>query len=78
MARGLTPLPSCPAMTRVHMAIVGALFAAAFAISNIARGDVAPGIVGGALGGVVVYLVLLRVQQHNDAARRRREQRDDR
>jgi hypothetical protein len=55
------------------MAIVGAFFAVAFAISNIARGDIAPGIVGGALGGVVVYLVLLRVQQHNAAARRRRE-----
>jgi hypothetical protein len=55
------------------MAIVGAFFAVAFAASSIARGDVAPGIVGGALGGVVVYLVLLRVQQHNAAARRRRE-----
>jgi hypothetical protein len=74
----MTALPSCPAMRRLHMGIVGAIFAVAFAISGIARGDVAPGIVGGALGGVVVYLVLLRVQQHNDAARRRREQRDDR
>jgi hypothetical protein len=55
------------------MVIVGAVFAAAFAISNIARGNAAPGIVGGALGGVLVYLVLLRVQQHNDAVRRRRE-----
>jgi hypothetical protein len=60
------------------MAIVGAVFAAAFAISNIARGDVAPGVVGGALGGVLVYLVLLRVQQHNDAMKRRREQREHR
>lgn len=57
------------------MAIVGAFFAVAFAASNIARGDIAPGIVGGALGGVLVYLVLLRVQQHNDAMRRRRERR---
>lgn len=55
------------------MAIVGAFFAVAFALSSVTRGDVAPGIVGGALGGVVVYLVLLRVQQHNAAARRRRE-----
>jgi hypothetical protein len=55
------------------MAIVGAFFAVAFAVSNIARGDVAPGIAGGATGGVLVYLVLLRVQQHNQAARRRRE-----
>jgi hypothetical protein len=54
------------------MAIVGAVFAVAFAVSNIARGDVAPGLVGGALGGVLTYMVLLRVQQHNDALKRRR------
>jgi hypothetical protein len=64
-------------MSRVHMAIVGAVFAAAFGISNIARGNVAPGIVGAALGGVLVYLVLLRVQQHNDRARRRRQRERD-
>ena len=64
-------------MRRVHMAIVGAFFAVAFAVSNIARGDVGPGILGGALGGVLVYLVLLRVQQHNDATRRRRERNAD-
>jgi hypothetical protein len=55
------------------MALVGALFGLAFAISGILRGDVAPGIVGGALGAVVVFLVLQRVQKHNDAVRRRRE-----
>jgi hypothetical protein len=55
------------------MAIVAAFFGAAFAISGIARGDVAPGLVGGALGAVLVYLVLQRVQEHNDAVRRRRE-----
>jgi hypothetical protein len=55
------------------MAIVAAFFGAAFAISGIARGDVAPGLVGGALGAVLVFLVLQRVQEHNDAARRRRE-----
>jgi hypothetical protein len=55
------------------MAIVGAFFAVAFAITNIARGDVAPGIVGGALGGVLVYVALLRVHQHHERLRRRRE-----
>jgi hypothetical protein len=55
------------------MAIVAAFFGAAFAISGIARGEVAPGLVGGALGAVLVFLVLQRVQEHNDAARRRRE-----
>jgi hypothetical protein len=57
------------------MAIVGVVFALAFAITNIARGDVAPGLVGGVLGGVLVYLVLTRVQQHNDMLRRRRRER---
>ena len=55
------------------MAIVAAFFGVAFAISGIARGDIAPGLVGGALGAVLVYLVLQRVQDHNDAVRRRRE-----
>ena len=55
------------------MGIVAAFFGAAFAISGIARGDVAPGLVGGALGAVLVYLVLQRVEEHNDAVRRRRE-----
>ena len=66
-------LTSCAVVTRTHMALVGAFFGAAFAISGIARGDVAPGLVGGALGAVLVFLVLQRVQQHNDAVRRRRE-----
>jgi hypothetical protein len=56
------------------MAIAGACFGALFAITSITRGDVAPGLVGGALGGVVVYLVLQRVQEHNETVRRRREQ----
>jgi hypothetical protein len=55
------------------MVIVGAFFGAAFAISGILRGDVAPGLVGGALGAVLVYLVLQRVSEHNAAVRRRRE-----
>jgi len=68
-----------PAVTRTQMAIVGAFFGACFAVSTVLRGDVAPGLVGGALAGVLVYLVLQRVQDHNDAVRRRRErrQRDD-
>jgi len=61
------------AVTRTQMGIVGAFFAVAFAISGILRGDVAPGLVGGLLGGAVVYLVLQRVSEHNAALRRRRE-----
>ena len=61
-----------PAVTRTQMGLVGAFFGAAFALSSILRGEVAPGLVGGALGAVVVYLVLQRVQDHNAAVRRRR------
>jgi hypothetical protein len=61
------------AVTRTHMMIVGAFFGAAFAISGIVRGDVAPGLIGGVLGAVRVYLLLQRVHEHNEAMRRRRE-----
>jgi hypothetical protein len=61
------------AVTRTQMAIVGAFFGAAFALSGVLRGDVAPGLAGGALGAVLVYLVLQRVSEHNAAVRRRRE-----
>jgi hypothetical protein len=60
-------------VTRTSTAIVAAFFGVAFAISGIARGDIGPGLVGGALGAVVVYLVLQRVQEQHEARRRRRE-----
>ena len=43
------------------MAIVGAFFAVAFALSNVARGDVAPGIVGGVLAAILFFLVMRQV-----------------
>jgi hypothetical protein len=55
------------------MLIAAVIFGAVFAVASVIRGDVAPGLVGGALGGLLLYLVLLRVQQHNDAVRRRRD-----
>jgi hypothetical protein len=61
------------AMSRTQMALIGAFFGVAFAISSILRDAVAPGLVGGVLGAAVVFLVLQRVQEHNDALRRRRE-----
>ena len=65
-----------PAVTRTQMILVGAFFGAAFALSNVLRGDVAPGLVGGALAAVLVYLVLQRVHDHNEAVKRRRERRE--
>jgi hypothetical protein len=55
------------------MLIAAVVFGAAFAIASIARGDVAPGLVGGALGGILLFLLLQRVHQHNEATKRRRE-----
>ncbi len=52
------------------MVIVGICFGIAYAVSSAIRGQVLAGIVTGAIGAVLVYLVLLRVQEHNAARRR--------
>jgi hypothetical protein len=55
------------------MVIVAAVFGVAFALNSILRGHVLPGLAAGALGAVVVFLVLGRVEERNAAVRRRRE-----
>ena len=55
------------------MAVVAVLFGVAYAVSSILRGQLLPGLVTGALGAVLVFLVLTRVEAHNAAVRRRRE-----
>ena len=60
-------------MSRRHMAIVGVLFGIAYAVSSAIRGQVLAGVVTGAIGALLVYLVLVRVQEHNERVRRRRE-----
>jgi hypothetical protein len=42
-------------------AIAGTFIAVLFMIGSIARGDVAPGIVGGVLAGVLCFLVLREI-----------------
>jgi hypothetical protein len=42
-------------------ALAGAFIGILFAIGSIARGDVAPGIVGGILAGILCYLVLRQI-----------------
>ena len=64
-------------MSRRSMVIVGAFFGVAYAVSSAARGQVLAGIVTGALGAVLVFLVLTRVQEHHAAQRRRRERERD-
>jgi hypothetical protein len=47
---------------------LGAFFGVLYAVSFIARGSIAPGIVGGVLGGILVYLIL----KEADERRKRR------
>jgi L-lactate permease len=60
-------------MSRRTIAIVAVFFGVAYAVSSAIRGEPLVGVVTGAIGAVLVFLVLTRVQQHNDAVRRRRE-----
>jgi len=60
-------------MSRRNMAIVAVAFGVAYAVSSILRDQLVSGLVSGLLGAVLVFLVLVRVQEHNAAARRRRE-----
>jgi L-lactate permease len=60
-------------VSRRAIVIVGLFFGVAYAVSAAIRGDVLPGIVTGALGALLVYLVLVRVREHHAAQRRRRE-----
>jgi hypothetical protein len=60
-------------MSRRNMAIVAAFFGIAYAVSSAIRGQVLAGIVTGAIGALLVFLVLGRVTEHNAAVRRRRE-----
>jgi uncharacterized protein (DUF2062 family) len=55
------------------MAILAVVFGLTYAVSSVLRGHVVSGIVTGVIGAVLVFLVLVRVQEYNDAARRRRE-----
>ena len=50
-------------MKPTQWALAGAFIGILFAIGSIARGDVAPGIVGGVLAGVLCYLVLRNISE---------------
>jgi hypothetical protein len=60
-------------MSRRSIVIVALFFGVAYAVSAAIRDQLLPGIVTGALGALLVYLVLLRVQEQHAAKRRRRE-----
>jgi len=65
-----------PGVNGTSRVVIAVLFGVAFAISSILRGDVAPGLVGGALAAVLVWLVIGRVQEYNERARARHRQRE--
>jgi hypothetical protein len=60
-------------VSRRSIAVVAVFFGVAYAISSAVRGQLLAGVVTGALGAVLVFLVLGRVQEHHAAVRRRRE-----
>jgi hypothetical protein len=59
-------------------AIAGAVIGILFALGSIARGDIAPGIVGGILAGILCYLVLRNISVRQWARIREWERRNPR
>ena len=56
---------------RSRMIAAGVFVGALYAAGSIARGDVAPGIVGGILAAILLYLVLQRVSERERERHRR-------
>jgi len=54
-------------------ASVGALIGVLYAVTLAINGDVLPGLVGGALAGILCFLVLREVERQRAAKRRRRQ-----
>jgi hypothetical protein len=58
-----------------HIVIFGAIVGLLYGVPMVARGDVAPGIVGGILAAILTFLVFRRVgerQRQRNAERERR------
>jgi hypothetical protein len=68
------PEPMAPRQWAVAGAFIGILFA----LGSIARGEVAPGIVGGVLAGVLCFLVLRQISVRQWQRIREWERRNDR
>ena len=65
-------------MTPRQWALAGAFIGILFALGSIARGDVAPGIVGGILAGILCFLVLRQISERQWQRIREWERRNDR
>ena len=71
--RSQRPIPE--PMPRRHVAIFAVFVGVLYAIGMVGRGELAPGLVGGALAAVLAYLVFTEVgnrQRRRIAARERR------
>ena len=64
-------------MSTRQVAFAGAVVGVLYAVTLSLRGDVAPGIVGGVLAAILVFLVIRRVEEYNAAKRRRMAARRD-
>jgi L-lactate permease len=64
-------------LSRKQIALIGAVFGVVYAVSSVLRGNVLPGLVAAALGAVLVFLTVTRLQERHQAARRRREREDE-
>jgi hypothetical protein len=70
--RSRPPEPMSPRQWAMAGAFIGILFAT----GSIARGDVAPGIVGGILAGILCFLVLRQISERQWARIREWERRN--
>jgi uncharacterized protein (DUF2062 family) len=59
-------------MRPLHLIVLAVLIGAGFAISNVARGHVLSGLVGGVLAAILVYVVMGRFEQQHEQRRRNR------
>jgi ABC-type Mn2+/Zn2+ transport system permease subunit len=60
-------------MKPLHQIVLCVLLGVAFAVSYILRGHLWPGIVGGILAGILLYLVIGRFEEQTAQRRRDRE-----
>ena len=71
---GVEPRPGPPQLLPARaLVIVGLFVGILYAAGMIVRGDTVPGLVGGALAGVLTWLVLKRAQEQRMQRWRRRE-----
>ena len=59
-------------MRPLHVIVLSVVIGAGFAISYAARGHVLPGLVGGVLAAILLYLVIARFDEQQEQRRRNR------